>query len=176
VKAPKAVWLRLAASLAVLAVFTIVLPMSAAASHAGMRQTKRYESASSLSGEKIGEPVSFRVPPRARSVRVAIVDDTGELFVVRAIVRGDIVPRESGCTYYLSGCTTPPHDVCAGHPRNVALARGARVLTVSPDAGYGPHETHFLVGGAGNGDPESCPSPLSFPTGGTITVVFSRSG
>lgn len=184
-RAPRLRWV---ASLAVVVVVAIVAPISAGAAP-GMRQAKRYQGPSSASalvmapftcvgfegdchtlglggvrlGEYGGERVSFLVPSRARSVRVLIVDDTG--LPVRAFVSGDIVTTRG----YPNGSWGKP--VCGSSAMRMSLSRRARVLHVSPDVGLFAIPDRFTNPGF---QPGCMVSPLSFPTSGSITVVFSR--
>jgi hypothetical protein len=195
----RAIHVRLAVSLTLIVIFALIVPASAGTAGAGMRQTKRYQSAGSaslrvaapfvlvgvgdpgsgLGPEKIGEPVSFRVPAGARSISVTIVDDSG--LPVRAFVDGAapwVAP--DGHTY------TPP--VCGPAPVKMALARDARVLRVFLDTGlWGAFLDAGLVRlGAppGSGGTSACEpsvaSPnvigswISLPTSGTINVLFSK--
>ena len=159
-RTPRVRWV---AYLAVVVAFAIVAPMSAVGAP-GMKQAKRYQGPSSASafargpgfgGLRLRDPVSFRVPQGARSVRVSIRDDSG--LDVRAFVGGDVTHNPN---------RLPACDV----PQTVALARSARVLLVSPDVGHYGRNWDIIVAGDGG----SCFLPLSVPTTGTITVVFSK--
>jgi hypothetical protein len=175
VRPPKPIHIRLAASVFVALMLATIAPLAARGASPSMRQAKAYRWASSVSAFTVGpgvvgfesdgqgfwnnpirEPVSFRVPKGTRSVKVSIVDESG--VDVLAFVQGDVADRLGR------------HPVC-DVPQTVVLARGARVIEVFPDAG---HYGHFWdTGFAGDGGP--CFLPLSFPTTGTITVVFSKS-
>lgn len=130
-----------------------------------MTQKKSYRSASSLSARAqdtgqccptIGEQVRFPIPTGARSARITIVDASG--LPVSALLSGAIDRKPD----------TDSTTICGPTSVEVTLVRGARVLGVSPSLGATPFDTLF-----GGNYGHSCHSPVSAPTKGTVTVVFS---